>query len=240
MQEKTISVLQNLGFEQREAKIYLYLLKYGQSSALQVAKGSLLDRTTCYDLLEKLIQRGLVSFVLHNGAKQFRALRSEDLLSYFKDRYSSLQHVLPEIRQLEHYEKEMFQCEVFQGLEGIKTPLKEFVESGTDYYVINIRKQFEDILDYYNDQAILRLDAVRAKEKGIVPRGEQFRKLKRGTYRILDKKFLSSSVTTLIYATTIIFLIWVEPYLAIRIRSKEFTRSQQEYFELLWSTANKG
>ncbi len=239
MQEKIIGVLQNLGFEERSAKIYLYLLKNGQSSALQIAKGALLDRTTCYDLLEKLIQQGFVSFITSGGTKQFCALRSDDLLVYFKDKYASLQHSLFDLKQLEHHRRETFQCEVFQGLEGIKTPLKEFVASGANHYVINICKKFEEILGYYNDQAILQLDTIKAKEQGIVPRGEPFKKLRNGFYRVINKKFLSSSMTTLIYETTVIFLIWVEPYFALHIKSKEFAHSQREYFRLLWDLADK-
>ncbi len=239
MQEKFIRVLQNLGLEERSAKIYLYLIKNGQDSALQIAKGTFIDRTTCYDLLEKLIQQGLVSCIVSNGTRQFRSLRSDDLLVYFKDKYSSLKNFLPELKQFEHHKKETFQCEFYQGLEGIKTPLKELVASGSDHYVINIRKEFETILEYYNDQAILRLDSVKAQERGIVPRGEQFKRLRKGFYRIIDKRFLSSSVTTLIYGTTVIFLIWTEPYFAIHIKSKEFARSQLEYFRLLWDIAEK-
>lgn len=239
MHQNVIHLLQTLGFEEREAKIYLYLLKNKGSSALQIAKGALIDRTTCYDLLEKLIQRGLVSFAAHNGARRFYALRSEDLLAYFKDKYASLQHFLPDLKQIENDTSASFQCEIFQGLEGMKTPLKELVESGADHCVINIRKEFEEILDYYNDHFILRLDKVRARERGIVPTGAQFKRLRKGAYRTIHKKFLSSSVTTLIYEATVIFLVWAEPYFALCITNREFARSQQEYFELLWNLAKK-
>ena len=66
MDKQVIDVLNELGLEERETKIYLLLLKEGDSSALQIARKVKIDRTTIYDVLERLISKGLVSTYTKN------------------------------------------------------------------------------------------------------------------------------------------------------------------------------
>lgn len=87
---KTIlEVLEELGFEEREAKIYLSLLQEQEQTALSLARKTNIDRTTIYDILEKLIQKGIVSLITKNDSKTFKALQTKQLLTHFKERYSS-------------------------------------------------------------------------------------------------------------------------------------------------------
>ena len=65
--DKIIYVLKNLGFEDKEIKIYLYLIKNPNSTVLQISKNIGIDRTTIYDILERLITKGIVSFIIKNN-----------------------------------------------------------------------------------------------------------------------------------------------------------------------------
>ncbi len=59
-------VLGELGFEQREAQIYTTLIRDGELPALQLARKLKIDRTTVYDILERLIAKGIVSTIIKN------------------------------------------------------------------------------------------------------------------------------------------------------------------------------
>lgn len=234
--EKIKEVLQNLGLESREIKIYLALIKNNNLTAMQASKETRIDRTTIYDILERLIDKGIVSSFVKNKTKHFTALNPNKLLIYFNEKYSSLQNILPKLNELTHKTQETVKCELFQGKNGLKTVVKEFIEENVDYRAIGIRKEYEEILGYLADQGVLKLNELKVKEKAIVERNFKFTPLKNGTYRYLDKKLLPQ-VTTLIYKNTVVFFIWQEPYFAIRIENKTFVKAQEEYFELLWKTA---
>ena len=231
-----LEVLSELGFEERESKIYLSLLKEQEQTALSLARNTKIDRTTIYDLLEKLIQKGIVSQTIKNNSKTYKAIESKALLTYFKEKYSSLESILPQLSSLQSKKQEKLSCELFQGKDGLKTPLKELIETGKDYKAINIENEFEEILGFFNDSGVLKLDEFKAKEIAIVEKGSKFKKLKNGKYKFLDKKLLSP-LTTVIYQDTVLFILWTEPYFAIRIKNKQFTQAQEEYFSLLWQLA---
>jgi sugar-specific transcriptional regulator TrmB len=234
--EKVNEILQELGFEGREIKVYLSLIKKDGMTASEVSKDIRIDRTTTYDILAKLIDKGIVSQMTKNGTKHFMALSPEDLLQHFRQKYSSLEGIMSELNGLSAQNKEPVKCELFQGKNGLKVVLKDLVASKKDYKAIGIRKEFEEILGYFNEQGIIKLDQFNVKEQAIVEKDSEFKKAKRGTYRYLNKKLLSP-VTTLIYDNKVIFFIWTEPYFAIRVSSKTFFNAQEEYFRMLWGMA---
>lgn len=229
-------VLQDLGLQEREIRVYLVLLHNNTIPALQISKETRIDRTTIYDILERLIDKGIVSLIIKNKTKHFTALSPNQFLEHFKEKYTSLQNILPELHKISSQAKEPVKCEFFQGKEGLKTVLKDLIVAKKDYKVIGIRKEYEDILGYFNEQGIIKLDQIQVKEFAIVEKNARFKKLKKGVYRYVNKKLLSP-VTTLIYGTKVIFFIWVEPFFAIRIDNKIFCKSQEEYFEMLWDMA---
>lgn len=229
-------VLVNLGFEEREAKIYLLLLKAGDMPALQIARTTKIDRTTIYDILERLISKGLISSYTKNKAKQFRAILPNKLLAHFKEKYSSLERIIPELNNSKNSSSEKVICELFQGKDGLKTILSEFIKTAREYKVIGIKNEYEEILGYFNEQGVLKLDEFKAKEIAIVEKDAKFIKLKNGKYRYLDKNLLSP-ITTLIYGNKVVFFIWVEPYFAVCIENEQLKNAQEEYFELLWKIA---
>lgn len=238
MNERIKEILEDLGFETREINIYLTLIKNQSLTALQLSKETRIDRTTIYDILERLIDKGIVSFTIKNKTKHFSTLKPEELLIHFKEKYSSLENILPELNKLLNKKEEKVKSELFQGREGLKIVLKSLINSGENYKVIGITNEYENILGYFNEQGAIRLDQWKVKEKAIVSRNAKFKKLKCGIYRYLDKKLIPP-VTTLIYGNKVVFFIWTEPYFAISIENNTLVKAQEEYFDLLWSIAKK-
>jgi len=235
MNNQITLILKNLGFEEREVKIYLILMTKGSLTAMQISKETQIDRTTIYDILERLINKGIASSFIKNKSKHFTALSPNKLLIYFRDKYSSLQNILPELNKLTSKTQEPVKCELFQGKEGLKTVLKDLIESKEEYKVIGIRKEYEDILEYFNEQGIIKLNQEKIKEIGIYSKGEKFKKLKYGEYKEINQKL--SPLTTLIYGNKVMFFVWIEPYFAILIENETFRKGQEEYFNLLWKQA---
>lgn len=234
--DKIIKTLESLGFERREIKIYLTLIQNNSLTVLQISKRTKIDRTTIYDILERLLDKGIVSSVIKNKTKHFSAIKPGELLVYFKEKFDSLGGIMKELNNIASQKKEQINCELFYGNEGLKTVLKDLVESKKNYKAIGIRKEYEDILGYFNEQGIIKLNRFKTIERAIVEKDSKFKRLKKGEYRYLNKKLLSP-VTTLIYSNRVVFFIWIEPYFAISVENKYFKKAQEEYFELLWGVA---
>ncbi len=236
MDKELHEVLKDLGFKDKEIKIYLALLKEESLTVLQIGKEARIDRTTIYDVLERLIDKGVVSSSVKNKTKYFTALNPNELLIHFKEKYSSLEKILPELNKLSTKSKPKIKFNLFQGKEGLKSVINELIEEKTDYKVIGMKKEYEEILSYFTKNALLKLNQSKVKEIAIVGKEAKFKKLRNGIYRYLDEALLSP-ITTLIYNDKVIFFIWIEPYFALSIENKEFRTSQEEYFNLLWKLA---
>ncbi|MBS3174513.1 helix-turn-helix domain-containing protein [Candidatus Woesearchaeota archaeon] len=231
--DKIIYVLKNLGFEDKEIKIYLYLIKNPNSTVLQISKNIGIDRTTIYDILERLITKGIVSFIIKNNTKNFNVLKPKELLNYFEDKYKSLENIMPSLEEISKPNtKEKLKCEIFQGLEGLKTALKDLVKAKTDYKIIGIKEEYEKILGYFNEQGTIKLNQSKVKEEAIIEEGVIVKKLKNSIHKKI-KKGIISDITIILYNNITIFIIWDEPYSAIRIENKNLYKSELGYFKLL-------
>ncbi len=230
--DKIKQVLTDLGFENKEIKIILALTKSGSLSALQLSKETGIDRTTVYDVLNKLINKGVVSSISKNLTTAYSCLEPEKLFLHFKEKYSALEGVLPNLINLQAKKRNDFMCETFQGKEGLKTVIKELVDSKAHYKVIGIRKEYEDLLGFFHEQGFLKINEAKIKETAIVEKGSKFKKTKNGDYKEVQK--LSAPTTTVIYDDVVLFLIWSEPYQAIRIKNDLFRKNQEECFDLIW------
>lgn len=122
--------------------------------------------------------------------------------------------------------------------EGLRTIVKEVMSRGKDYKAIGIRKEYEEIIGYLTGPAIKTLDNFKAKETAIVERGTTFRKLKNGDYKYLEKGKMPP-VTTVLYGNTSVFIVWSEPYFAVKIENKTFAKAQDEYFTIMWNMARR-
>ena len=65
-QEKIFRDLEKLNFSVNESKVYLTLMRIGHSLAGNIAKESSLDRSSTYNALKMLVERGVVSTIHEN------------------------------------------------------------------------------------------------------------------------------------------------------------------------------
>ena len=75
-------LLIHTGLSIREVKTYTTLRTQGELMASELAKKTGLIRTNVYDVLNSLIKKGIVAYVIRNGKKYFRAAEPEKLLYY--------------------------------------------------------------------------------------------------------------------------------------------------------------
>ena len=74
-------VLIDVGLSEGESDVLLALLSLGQSSVMQLSKETGRHRTHIYDTLEKLMEKGLVSYSKTENKRIFHASNPENLLN---------------------------------------------------------------------------------------------------------------------------------------------------------------
>src|SRR3989344_8253028 len=94
------TALAELGLSDGEIKVYLSLLKLGTVPVSRIKEDTGLHRTTIYDFVEKLLQKGLVSYVVRGNVKVYRAADPGKLKDFLGEKQSALEQVLPALHEI--------------------------------------------------------------------------------------------------------------------------------------------
>src|SRR3989338_2284171 len=91
------SVLKKIGLTDTEIKTYVELLSLGATSAGKIVAQTGIHRKNLYDALNKLIEKGLVTYVIENKIRVFQAKEPDNLLRYLDEKREELEEILPEL-----------------------------------------------------------------------------------------------------------------------------------------------
>jgi len=227
--------LQKLGLNLSEAKVYLTLLGLGNAQAGEISKKSQINRTTVYDSIERLIERGLVTYVISANKKIFRPVKPAVLLEKIKETEKIAAELLPELETLYKKLKEKEESEIYRGRRGIKSVLwdvlkyKQYVAFGSSGKFLEIMKH--DFLIFQKRKKELKIKAKIILNESS-RKSESVQKAY-SLFRFIPDEY-SAPITTFIYDNKIAVIIWSETPVATVISSKDVAKSYRSYFELLW------
>lgn len=230
--------LEKLGLEKKESMIYLALLKLSQASAAKISEETRIERTLCYSIIQKLIDKGLVSYMLQNNVKYFRPAPPEKLMQELKEKEEELKKIMPQLTGLMRLKQEKTKAEVYQGKEGMRAVLKDIIREKKDYIVFGEEGRFQETLPAYSKQFMRMIEEENIKERVLVKEGEDVIKSKNSFFRYIPKEFFSPT-STVVYGNKTAIIVWSEPYLIFLIENKEVADSYKSYFEMVWKIASK-
>ncbi len=230
--------LLRLGLNGNEVKIYLALLDLGEAQAGEISKKTQINRTTTYDVIERLIQKGLVVYVLKANRKVFKPVPPLKFLEKIKEQEQIAQEIIPQLQARFDETKEDEESNIYKGRKGIKSILndilkcKEYVAFGSSGCFMEIMKY-----DFINFQS--QKQKKRVKAQVILPelaRTSESVHIAYAQFRFIPNIF-SSLTTTFVYGNTTSIIVWGEVPIATVIKSKEVALSYKKYFQLLWKIA---
>jgi len=239
-----------LGLNRNEAKVYIYLLKNGESLAGGIIKFTALHRNIVYDNLEKLIEKGLVSFVRGGNGKIFRANSFEaieDMLEkdqkLLGEKKTSARKMKKEIEKLVKGSSEEQDAIVYRGINGIKAIMRDTLKDGKDYVVFGAPKFSNDLMgNTYWLNYNLKREKKKMKIKMIF--NEDLREWsktirnKLTMIKFLPEKF-DSITETIVYGDKIAIMVWTEKPIATLIKDKNLAKAYRKYFEILWKESKR-
>jgi sugar-specific transcriptional regulator TrmB len=156
--EHIFKVLESTGLTRNEIIIYLALIKLRKSSALELSKETKIHRPNVYDLLEKLLKKGIIDQSNENGKKFFYPISPSDLLDYLKQKEQELEEIIPEIEKIESLPEESERVSLSKGKNSIKNILTHTIDLKEPIYFFGIKlKNIEKIKGYYEPLNRLRI-----------------------------------------------------------------------------------
>ncbi|MFH1065303.1 MAG: helix-turn-helix domain-containing protein [Nanoarchaeota archaeon] len=235
-------VLSQIGMTNNEIKIYLTLLKSGQLSVNVIGEKSGLHRQVCYDALERLLEKGFVSYTVQNSKKLFRALQPEKLLEFLEQKKELVKQAMPELSRLAKLPKEETIVEVMKGRNVIKAILRDVIkllsEKRGELMGMGIdEEKFEEEDRIAIKQYINQIKKLKMKERIIARQGAKiYFEGPQTEYRLIKPEFFNPN-PTFIYGNKIAHIIWGNPVTAVMIANSETYDAYRKYFEMLWKIA---
>ena len=235
--------LEGLGLTSGEIKVYLALLKLGETTTGKIIKESELSSGKIYEILDKLINKGLVAFIIKEKTKYFSATNPNKLLEYannlkkeIEKKEKAVEAIIPDLTKMHDFVKKAYSTTIYNGIEGIKTAMfdslselteqDEILSIGTsferDKIIANMWKQFERI----------RVNK-KVTSKYLVTDKDSIKIFKKQKYT--KAKMLNIAKTTPItIMKDYVFIHNWENNSIIKIQSESISNSFKEFFNSLW------
>jgi|SRR3989344_4473884 len=237
-------LLINIGLTKNEIKIYLTLLRIGKSPSGKIVKEAGIAGGKVYETLYKLIDKGLLEFVVENNVKHFIASNPESILLYMKEKQikmneqtKNLEKILPELRKIKQFTQSVENVYLIKGFRGIRpiiyTVLKQ---SNNPINIMGVRsfkdKKFNIFWQHWHKERVrLKKQAQLIFSDRNTDYWKFFKKL--NYTKIRSVKELSPSAIMVVGDNSFIFS-YDEEFTCIHVRSQAIAKSFSSFFEGLW------
>ena len=241
-----IKSLENLGLNEKEARVYVALLQFGKASAYTIAKSSGLKKPTTYVVLESLIDKGIASKVPRAKTMQYTAISPDDLFSIHKEKLENAKKdALPELKALSRGRDYKVRARYYEGLDGIKEMYKQVYElmPGKEYvgFYAHEKDAPPELLEFFTEmnekyRALdIRRRALTADDPEIRRKYLDPEKMKRYNLRAkaLPKGKYDSNISIEVYKN--FTQIFSHRHLqAVVIDNPDVARVMKQIFNLVW------
>ncbi len=241
--------LEKIGLSKAEVIIYVALIKLGSSTTGSVIKETGLRKSTIYETLGRLLEKGIVSYVIKNNIKFFEAADPDRLVDFLHEKKreldeneTSIRKILPELRSMRSQLKPHAEAHVFLGIEGFKTMRRDVLKNADKELLLLGAISREPVVmphfwTYFNRERLKHKIKIRilhqrnTKEKPV--HGE-----------MVEMRFLPSEITVPtvinIYGDRVVSLLWKENNpICFMLINREIANAYKKYFDILWRISRK-
>lgn len=242
-----LEILRRIGLSEGEIRVYNTLLEIGATSINNIHKRIGIDRRNIYDILNKLIQRGLVSYIETDGKRTFRISNPDKLLSYIEEKKSDLNEIkdeiskiIPTMQDIFKSEKQEMFAEIFNGPEGLKAVWDDLLNYDAIYWIgsgMYVPKRFPAYWKEWNKRRIkkkVKSYHLFRYEKRIEVDKKLFL-----TCKFLPKEFSGNPTVTVAYGDKVAQMLLGEKISVFVIKSRELAENYKNYHKFLWNKVAK-
>jgi sugar-specific transcriptional regulator TrmB len=234
-------ILENLGLTGVEIEVYLTIIDLGSCLAGEITRKTGIHRRTVYDAIERLIEKGLISYIKTNNRKYFEAYPPKKLLEIIREKETLITSAIPELQKRFEFSKEKKETLFFRGKQALKTIFDDQIGEGKEILVIASAIDVGNILEYYFPKFNLQRKEKNIKMKMLFSESLKndpiIKRIPLAEIRYLPKH--ESNVSTNIYGNKISIVVWGENPTATLIKEKAIADAYRNYFEMLWRGAKK-
>ena len=239
-------ILNHIGLSEREAEVYLALLRLGEVPIIELLKATKLHPQIIYRTLDNLAASQLVLVSVKRHRKVVRAADPVKLAALERQRSEAFQAIIPDLQKIQATIPGVA-IQVTKGDEAVpafRTEGYQTLTAGEIYYVLSgAGRYYHAMGKRYGIAEKIRIKRGVHKhlvafknERGEIERLDTFRDL--AEFRYVNALFpVPTSIN--FYRNTTGIIIWAHEPVVIRIDDIEVTKSYRDRFTEIWKTARK-
>jgi HTH-type transcriptional regulator, sugar sensing transcriptional regulator len=240
--------LKELNITKGQAKTYEALLELGSGGIQAIQEKTGHERRAIYDILNKLIEKGLVTFTIEKGIKTYQLTHPRNLKEQIQKKQESLSELfnkLPLITEKFTAKKQKVHAEIYRGNKALQALINEMLEHKESFWIggnSGVEQIGLEINLFFK-----RWDKRRVKQKAtmydLVDHGtyledylpKDLKKHKRNYYKYCQlPKNLKSPMVIIIFGNKVCQILWSKQPFAFVLESKEIKDSFMKYFHYFW------
>lgn len=238
-------ILQDIGLSPNEAQIYEVLLELKEAGAGEISTRSSVHRRNVYDVLQRLLEKGLVYQVFAGSETNYRAVDPGKLGEFLSEKQEKLASAMPQLEQLFRGAARSEEAYIYKGVEGMKNYLRDLLRVGEDAYFIGAKGLWFDP----RLETFLRSFLREAERKGITYHHlfdaevitvlPHIPTMVKPPYRFLPKEYSTHSMIDIFGDRVVMFtgagLAKIEDDMTLFVLvSRPLADSYRTWFQLIW------
>lgn len=238
--------LQKIGLTAGEIQIYIALLELGLTSTGAIIKKANVASSKVYEVLQRLQNKGLASYIIKNGIRYYDATPAERLIDFLQEKKDSLtesqeeiKKIIPQLKLKRKKAKENNQTIVYKGPQGPKIVLNEILEAGIngiDNYGFGTNDDpYFNFMPTILERFVQESKKHKFKSKLIFAKGFKSPNTN-AKIKYLPKEYLLP-IRIMIYGNKVATVDFTKPITTIITEKKEIAFAYKKHFDLLWKIA---
>lgn len=244
-------LLEEIGLTKGEIKVYLTLLKLGETTTGKIIEDAQISSGKIYEILEKLIKKGLASYAIKEKTKYFSAASPNRILDYLHEKEKSIKEKeqellkeLPSLLAIGKAGKKEYETNLFKGFKGIQTAIFEALEDLTEKdevlamgIISHKKEQFNLLWQRWHKERINKKIICKAifSDRN-TDYFKTFKKMKFTEIKVLQG--ITPSAIDVMGNRVLIFT-YGEESSCLSIKNPEIAQSFKTFFETMWKIAKK-
>lgn len=245
-------ILEEIGLTKGEIAVYYSLIELGSSTAGPIIKKAKISPSKIYDILNRLMEKGLVSFIVRENRKYFEAAPPTRILDYISEKEERLKKqrelakkIIPSLELKQHLTAKQSNVTVYLGIKGIKTAFlraKQETKKEDKYlglFIPRVDNKLVSFFEEFTKEFCREIGKTQMLFNEPSPELDRIRSINGVKVKLLSEQFRVPTEICIIGNNVLISTTAGMDFMSILITNKEMADSFRKHFELLWSISSK-
>jgi HTH-type transcriptional regulator, sugar sensing transcriptional regulator len=247
-----LEYLRNIGLAEGEIKVYSAILESGQTPLAKIHEKTSIERRNIYDIINKLIEKGLASYIVEKGKKVFQITHPNKIIDFIEEKQRNISNQkneieshIPDLISLFNQKAVDIKAEVYRGNQSIRALLEEALNYKENYW-LGGNGGLDTHFPYWWKHFDKKRIAKKVKWYDLADHGlflSEYKKSKLFDEKYYELRFLpedlKSPMVIFIFGNKVAQILWSKQSFAFVLESKEIAESYLKYFNYFWEKNKK-